>query len=662
MTGERKGSSKIDELLRELAPEIRRYRHELSSRTPPERRLETQVPTKHWNDCSHARKSCCSEILQLLSEEKGLDGKRLHKRKVSSTQKLACIADRLPVKDSVAPILVHLFRRFAAGRDPGNEFEKRVFGELRNWPQERVQALARGFEAFEELPRAQKAKVCRDEFLDLPETEPANPVMLMSEWIDEGLTLARAFRYDRAVCLAKVRPWEQRIYLPKPGVEFYSEDIIGPWPWINEVDGLRTRDHRMPIGNYLPEEYETDCQWQMDANGNTQGDCKYAMSPSCEVVWHEHNGTCLRVPASRPGQTVELIGFNFFSRNCKVLLTSMATYQAYTLDADVCGDSATPLTGSDGAVIADHRVRDVVSFQIPEWTPDGLSEFAPGLYSIQVVEPNDIDYTYPDGSQPSDFRSNAACIKVLPAEGLRYRLWSDQIHCYDATDGEWFSDEIYMQAYRVVFSMADGTPQKADLGSTKPAEWDDADGGETHDWLWDIVGEAGNPFPFTGAMAIGIIGYEVDSEDALKKQVKSFGDAFSLYFETVWTGLLAAVGGLAALGAILKYFASLSLKWTLVAVAIVLIVVTVIGLIWAAWAPADRMAQDLLLLAEQDLYYLTHPNSPKPGESARSIDDDITERTIPDSKINYLYTEERQYSSRGEGSRYGIRLLYQREV
>ena len=99
-------------------------------------------------------------------------------------------------------------------------------------------------------------------------------------------------------------------------------------------------------------------------------------------------------------------------------------------------------------------------------------------------------------------------------------------------------------------------------------------------------------------------------------------------------------------------------------VAVALIVTLIVGLIWAAWAPPDRIILDLIMLSELDIYYLTLPPTPVPAPSTNTIIPDIEVQVLPDVNGKYasLYTEERQYTSDDEGSKYGFRLLYQRDI
>ena len=296
-------------------------------------------------------------------------------------------------------------------------------------------------------------------------------------------------------------------------------------------------------------------------------------------------------------------------------------------------------------------------FDIPEKTPDGLSEFPPGLYQIAVRVPNDISYTYPDGEQPLDFTSNIAYLKVLPMENLAYRIWSDQGHCYDDTNGEVGSDEIYAKAYTSVFDSALNAPQ---VFPTTSVKWNGADAGNTQYWNWEIFGQPGNPQKINGVLAIGILGWEVDSEDALNEAITSYDAAFTKFWNIVWTWIDSNSEIVAAV--INGLFANVAWWIALIVVVAVLLVTLIVGLIWAAWAPPDRIILDLITLTETQFYYLTYPLAALPVSSVNSLIPDIIVSAIPESKYSYLFTEERQYKCNSEDSRYGFRFLYQRDV
>jgi hypothetical protein len=94
-----------------------------------------------------------------------------------------------------------------------------------------------------------------------------------------------------------------------------------------------------------------------------------------------------------------------------------------------------------------------------------------------------------------------------------------------------------------------------------------------------------------------------------------------------------------------------------------LIIATIVGLIWAAWAPPDRIIVDIIALSETQFYYLTLPTAalPPPQQLAAIPEVQITVTPEPKSAA-YLYTEERRYDCSDEGSSYGFHFKYERDV
>ncbi len=111
---------------------------------------------------------------------------------------------------------------------------------------------------------------------------------------------------------------------------------------------------------------------------------------------------------------------------------------------------------------------------------------------------------------------------------------------------------------------------------------------------------------------------------------------------------------------IVKALGELGWKWGLIAAAIAIVVVVIVAAIWAAWAPPDLMLRDLIVLDEESLFLLTHPTSALPAPSMAQIGD-VSIEQLPESKLAFLYTEERRYKSSGEGSEYGLWFSYRRE-
>lgn len=645
----------------ELRRDLEECREKLREYEPPPPAGDF-VPRKRREFCQIPRRgSGVEQLFEILKEMPGAQPRNFHKAKVPPKVKLSCLCDTLPTKDAITPQVLHLLRRFLEKRKPANDLEDGIFSYLKRLDSKDLDSLRMGLGVFEEIPADKRSCLFREDFLNWPLDRAIDPADLAKVWVDEAVTLGTDFLYDQATCGAgKIRPWEREF--PGDPDRPQTQKVVAPWPWTNSVNNLRTANHRQPLSHYLPEEHQRECTFTLDQDSQeVKAQCQDATWPSCEMLGHQHKGVCLRVAEARAGQVATLVGFNYASENCKVELVHSEKSYRYLLEATVCGDAKTPTHQPDGEVIADHRVSDRLSFKIPDRTPDGLYEFVPGIYLLRVIVPNDTGYNLADGSKPKEFASNYAYLKVEPSKNLQYRIWVDKGHCYNETDGEWFSDEVYLKAIPVVLKAVGSAPSWLELPTQDTWTWSDADEGETlSNWDWRIVGQPGAPLSFEGLLAIGLIGYEVDSEAALKEQVKSFGDAYLKYLKEIW-GLVVGTGAAGAAVGLLK---KVALGWAILIAGIVIAAILLVGLIWAAWAPADRILYDVVILPEQDLYFLTDPKTPLPAASTRAVgsDHDVSLSVIPESKLNYLYVEERRYRSANEGSEYGLWFVYKRDA
>jgi hypothetical protein len=191
--------------------------------------------------------------------------------------------------------------------------------------------------------------------------------------------------------------------------------------------------------------------------------------------------------------------------------------------------------------------------------------------------------------------------------------------------------------------------------------WDDMDSGESTEPSTYAAVDFLNGSAL--AVAIVLIGFEVDSEAAAKEQIDNWGDAFGLYVTEAWK-VLASGGAVAEAVDIVKL---IGLTWSLIAAAAAVVLVAVIGFIWAAWAPADLIAADLLVWTSGQLFSLTDTKTPLAkeysGESISGID--VTVR--PQNKVPPFngasfarYNGERRYRSEDEDSLYGLNIHVER--
>ena len=142
--------------------------------------------------------------------------------------------------------------------------------------------------------------------------------------------------------------------------------------------------------------------------------------------------------------------------------------------------------------------------------------------------------------------------------------------------------------------------------------------------------------------------------------MKSFGDAYLLYLKKVWEVIV----GTGSAGIVIGALKMVAFFTAALIAGIVIAVILIVGIFWAAWAPADRILFDVIILSEEELFFLTDPKTPLSATSTRKLgsDNDVTLSVIPESKLNYLYVEERRYGSAAEGSEYGLWFVYKRDV
>ena len=295
---------------------------------------------------------------------------------------------------------------------------------------------------------------------------------------------------------------------------------------------------------------------------------------------------------------------------------------------------------------------------IPETIKIGVNDVPvlPGRYVLEVIVPNDTNYAPVAGPPPADFTSNDVWIDIEPSPHQRFRLWTDEAFCIEETDGLG-SDEPWFQAYSVRFvPAAAGTgivtmlPQQ----QTTIMRTDDVDSGES------ITFSA--PDLFNGTLGIGevfalaVYGLEVDSDDAADQQIKDFGDAYGLYWKNFFTQFAATsdVGLVTTLiGKGIGTAVSLAVG------AAVLAGIAIIGLFYAAWAPADPIGFDVMIFDALSLFDLTNPTTPLPAEFSKSFDELVLAVTPKDKLVQpggtqARYSESHLYRSDDEHSTYTL--------
>lgn len=603
-----------------------------------------------------------------------------YKPKLSAEQKLqkaAALLNRLNIQDVIVPTSMILLERYKMKKTPAGPFEQHVFHKLNEWQQEAdieqmpgpVARMGPALDLYKSADANLKKLFFPAPLINWDLNKPIEDwALFASTWITEGAAQVASFLYDEpspAPQPGKVRPWLGEIMDPD-----IRKQYVAPWPWINAINGVRVRNHIPRLTDYADNEYEATATYTaFNPDTNEVQVSLTANQGSCSIPGNKApNGICLKVAETRLGETVEIIGFNFFSKSCRVRIASTAPNGwKGEVEAKVHGDAVTQ------ADIVDGRVQDRLTFEIPPDLPQNLV----GDYSITVLVPNDISYTF-SGETVSNpayenstntFLSNIAYLRVRPSGNEQYNIYLWKGKCYRETDGEWGSDEIAISAFPVMFTAGQNQPTK--FPEATSTIWGDVDNGETKvDWGWNPMGISFNsPFGIKNSiLAIGLVGYEIDSEDAFKEQIKSFGDAYFKYLKIIWSAIQAggdaSAGGFKASDAVMSLAKYLGVGVSLLIGGIAVAAILAVGLIYAAWAPADMILKDVILVDETTMYNMTQPHSVMPRPTFRSIrlDDDFSATITPIYTDNFVFTEERRYKSTQQGSDYGFVFRYQRLI
>lgn len=606
--------------------------------------------------CGTVRKTCCAQIYDILKDLPGVDPAKFRKPKQSSRAKLSCLCAHWPIGDAVGPLMFHLLRRFLERIPPATDLERSVWPVFAGMSETEITALRRSMAAVREAGDLDLRCAFHGAYLALPIEKAVDSDAMALVWMEEGLVHARRMLYGTSSCgPGAVRMFEAEL-LPDP--DRPAKRVTAPWPYILQVQGLRVAAHRPAIATYRDDEYESHCTTSVDpATQAVSRSCVKETWPNC--TGSSSGGYCLRVPEARVGQSADIVGFNFFSENVKVRLRKRDKPSlVLDIDALVCGDAKTPVLDNDGQVIVDARVRDRVSFAVPEHMPDGVSPIEPGIYEVEVVVENTAGHARSDGVIPTTYSTASIAVarpllKILPSVDLDYWVRVSDAHCYDTTDGEWGSDEIRLTATIGRFAMSGGKAVVDNRVSQMPDVMTDVDAGDHFRPDWDLIGNSIAGERLAGSTVIGLIGYEVDSDDAWQEQITNWTSAFKKALAAIWDAIKDKVGEIG------KALWSLGIKAGAIAAAVAVVAIIAIAAIWAAWAPPDRMLLDLIVLDEEQLWFMTEATAPLPAAREERYDD-VRVTVEPETRFLNEYVEERRYHCDSEGSDYGLVFAYRR--
>ena len=555
---------------------------------------------------------------------------RKHKR--SPRQKLEALASRARVPSVLAASTMQLLRRHLAGKTAANALEQTAFARLNGLPGPVRSTLRCALDRFDALPTGLRSQLF-DSTVGQSVDQPVDPAILSKAAGLEFAKRASLVSYGDADAADEERPGRIRVF--EPGVEDFFSQVR-----ICSVNTLRTQDFIPAIspGGLRPEEIAQDCQTTI-VNGVPQVSCQ-VRTGNC--VGGSTAGVCLTVPAVAAGDGVVLQGVNFFSLDARVRLSGRApSTTVVDVDAHVFGDLETAVVetvGDQQRLVNDCRVHDRIGFAVP-------SDLPPAIYDVNVIVPN---ITGIDGFPPEIF-SNTVPLEVTPPLTARFQITGERLFCKEETSPGWLgSDEVGLRTMAI--------PLLADLSvgelQTTSRRFGDVDSDESRD-ISRIFFNQTQPIL---AVAMSVLGHEVDGEDAYENLVTKSTDIF---IDLVKEQAAFIKDALAAAGIGLKDIAKLGTTGAIV-IGIAIAVVLVIDLIVSLWAPADLIVEDPTGYTVLQLTELTGADFPMPGPTTFTTEGDIDVTVTPEQKVPTQYRERRRYKSSDEDSTYEVVYRFNR--
>jgi hypothetical protein len=554
------------------------------------------------------------------------------KHKLSREQKLAKRAANVRVPSALAASSLQLIRRHLAGKAPANPLESAAFATLARLPSAMREVLDCAVHAYDALPPGQRATLFEPALTFADASSPVGADALAAAWRAEISARVGVLVFGDPQGLEQERPGRIRVYEPQ-GEDFFSQVRIC------RVNELRTANFipSLAPGDFTPQELQQTCAPQL-VNGQVQVVCQLQTS---NCPGNTLANACARVPDVVAGGGVVLSGVNYFSTDAKVRLVARAPGTATRdVDAHVFGDIDTPVTEvveGQTRLVNDCRVHDRISFQVPDDLP-------PAIYEMRVIVPNVTGIA----AFGDHLESNSEFINVTPSPTARFQISTETLHCREETSPGWLgSDEVGLNIVAVAL-LEDGstaTPQ------VNRARFDDVDSGENRTLDRAIFTHS---VPVL-AVALSVLGHEVDGEDAYNKMITSSTDIFvDLVKEQAdfVKAALAAAGGAAALG-------KLGVVGAIV-LAVAAALTLAIDLIVALWAPADLIIEDPTGYTLDDLIARTSANFGAPPAASFETEGEIQVNVTPLDKLPLQYRERREYVSDDEDSRYEIVYRFNR--
>lgn len=548
------------------------------------------------------------------------------KPKLSRRRKLERLLAGTPVPSALAASFFHSARRFRSGATAGNALEALTFERLRSLSPELRRVHDCTVDSFDSLDAATRDRLVDTSLLADPQ-QPISEQQLATAIASEIAQRVGLLVFGETTATEQERAGRMRVFKPEG-------EIFEPFVRICRVNGLRTASFRptLTLADFQPAELQFACQTVVQ-DGQVIQNCA-VQNPPCSG--NQFDTTCLRVPQVESGAAVVLEGVNFFSVDATVLLTPKGGGSTRRVEAHVVGDQETQVTetvNGQTVIVLDCRVKDRLSFRVPDDLP-------PGVYEYQVAVPNLTGFPQLD----PELRSNAEFITVVPPATARFQLTAERLFAREETSPESFgSDEVGIRvvALPLLPDGSTGSPQSQTI------RFSDVDTGESRN-VNRVLFSHQQPI---AAVALTITGYEVDGEDAFEKQIEDWSEVFIDTVKAQWEkvkGLIAAAGGFSVLkGLGLKVY---------IALAIAAAVALAIDFFYSLWAPADLIIDDALGLSTTDMALLTSLLVPIEPVPARRTERDIRVVVKDQAKSPQTYVETRHYESDDEDSQYELTL------
>lgn len=601
---------------------------------------------------------CCEQLIDLISRVPGINLPPPHKPKQRPARKANDLCRAFGVSDALIPLIAALWSRHETNAKPRNEFETKVESIFDTIAKEDQKDFSHGLKQYRALREAGKAECLFNDCLaEAAAKGPIEAAWVADAILREGFKIAGQLLFHHSegeLGPGQARLWDNTVFRGPngSGATVYQ----GPWPWLTAIApdhssyeeyGNIASFRPVPGGAHIWQNYQyaRECSYAPDTSGKVTATCWRKRPPPpapgdlfaslCEGgLDYNHGGDCLRIPATTPGGSVKLRGFNFITPSVKVRASKLGDPTvSWETECAVWGDRKTPVKDDKGHFIVDERVSDWIDFPVLSHHPAVVGAPLPaGLYQISVVVANAMNVIY-DSSTPAEFTSNTLLLSIEADPKLSYLMVSNGGRCNRETPGMG-DDEIWWDAF-VGHIVPNGVPVPAtgQVGlELRPIErrsfprppWEDMDDGESAGGFnTDLWGP--KPFELGGVAVVGIVGFEVDSEDAANQQLQGFWNAWGYALKEVVgvaMGMSATGVGLAELAVKAGLIAAkVALTACLIAIVIIAVVVVISTALWAAWAPADLIALDVMHLDSAKAWDRTDPKKGLAPPTSRSFGD-----------------------------------------